>query len=170
MAGPCGSGALECAAMAVPRDWPPPGAAPHPPPAVARRRATGPGARKGVLRMAAGGPDASGLTRPTGLAEDAPKEYGTWWSNRDEVIDPDSGVPLTGAVDNPAGCLKHNDLLGDDAVSAGRRRLPRPLSVTSATGPTCRNATGRDLVVPYTVWRDEPGGPVAENGNHPWAS
>ncbi|WP_371650298.1 MULTISPECIES: alpha/beta hydrolase [unclassified Streptomyces] len=70
---PCDSGALECAAMAVPRDWRHPGAGPDLTVAVSRHRATGPGARKGVLMMAAGGPGASGLTRPTGLAEGAPK-------------------------------------------------------------------------------------------------
>lgn len=48
-------------------------------------------------------------------------QYATWWSNCDEVINPDSSVPLTGAVNNPAGCLGHNDLLGDDAVSQGVR-------------------------------------------------
>ncbi|MFC0849971.1 esterase/lipase family protein [Streptomyces noboritoensis] len=48
-------------------------------------------------------------------------QYATWWSNCDEVINPDSSVPLTGAANNPAGCLKHNDLLGDDAVSQGVR-------------------------------------------------
>ncbi|MFC0849970.1 hypothetical protein ACFH04_40560 [Streptomyces noboritoensis] len=42
--------------------------------------------------------------------------------------------------------------------------------MTSATGPTCRNAIVYGMVVPYTVRRDEPGGPVAENGNDPWAS
>lgn len=48
-------------------------------------------------------------------------QYATWWSNCDEVVNPDSSVPLTGAVNNAAGCLKHNDLLGDDAVSRGVR-------------------------------------------------
>ncbi|MFC0849972.1 alpha/beta hydrolase [Streptomyces noboritoensis] len=70
---PCDSGALECAAMAVPRDWRHPGAGPDLTVAVSRHRATGPGPRKGVLMMAAGGPGASGLTRPTGLAANAPK-------------------------------------------------------------------------------------------------
>ncbi|MFE5594742.1 esterase/lipase family protein [Streptomyces sp. NPDC056549] len=45
--------------------------------------------------------------------------YATWWSNCDEVINPDGSVPLAGAVNNGAGCLDHNALLGDDAVSAG---------------------------------------------------
>ncbi|CAM5412267.1 lipase [Streptomyces spiroverticillatus] len=43
--------------------------------------------------------------------------YSTWWSNCDEVINPDNSVPLTGAVNHPAGCLDHNELLGDDTVS-----------------------------------------------------
>ncbi|MFI0980740.1 esterase/lipase family protein [Streptomyces sp. NPDC021093] len=43
--------------------------------------------------------------------------YATWWSNCDEVINPDDSVPLTGAVNNAVGCLDHNELLGDDAVS-----------------------------------------------------
>ncbi|MFF5284327.1 esterase/lipase family protein [Streptomyces sp. NPDC013171] len=51
--------------------------------------------------------------------------YATWWSNCDEVINPDSSVPLVGAVDNGAGCLKHNELLGDDAVSQGVRAFLR---------------------------------------------
>ncbi|MFE4616812.1 esterase/lipase family protein [Streptomyces sp. NPDC056747] len=51
--------------------------------------------------------------------------YATWWSNCDEVINPDSSVPLTGAANNAAGCLAHNDLLGDDAVSQGVRSFLR---------------------------------------------
>ncbi|MET9728369.1 triacylglycerol lipase [Streptomyces zaomyceticus] len=47
--------------------------------------------------------------------------YATWWSNCDEVINPDSSVPLTGAANHAAGCLAHNDLLGDDEVSRGVR-------------------------------------------------
>ncbi|MFC9595272.1 esterase/lipase family protein [Streptomyces sp. NPDC056944] len=51
--------------------------------------------------------------------------YATWWSNCDEVINPDGSVPLAGAVNNGAGCLDHNALLGDDAVSAGVRAFLR---------------------------------------------
>ncbi|XUM05326.1 esterase/lipase family protein [Streptomyces venezuelae ATCC 10712] len=51
--------------------------------------------------------------------------YATWWSSCDEVINPDDSVPLAGAVDNGAGCLDHNALLGDDAVSAGVRAFLR---------------------------------------------
>ncbi|MEU2433892.1 triacylglycerol lipase [Streptomyces sp. NPDC007861] len=51
--------------------------------------------------------------------------YATWWSNCDDMINPDSSVPLTGAANNAAGCLDHNALLGDDAVSAGVRAFLR---------------------------------------------
>ncbi|MFJ2895016.1 esterase/lipase family protein [Streptomyces sp. NPDC087218] len=43
--------------------------------------------------------------------------YATWWSGCDEIIDPDSSVLLNGAVNHDAGCVEHNDLLGDDGVS-----------------------------------------------------
>jgi triacylglycerol esterase/lipase EstA (alpha/beta hydrolase family) len=48
-------------------------------------------------------------------------KYATFWSGCDEVVNPDSSVPLTGATNTAVGCLKHNDLLGDDGVSAGVR-------------------------------------------------
>ncbi|WP_328925529.1 triacylglycerol lipase [Streptomyces sp. NBC_00190] len=48
-------------------------------------------------------------------------KYATFWSNCDEIVNPDDSVPLTGAANTPVGCLKHNDLLGDDATSAGVR-------------------------------------------------
>ncbi|MFI8874031.1 esterase/lipase family protein [Streptomyces sp. NPDC055243] len=51
--------------------------------------------------------------------------YATWWSNCDEIINPDDSVRLGGATNNAAGCLKHNDLLGDDGVSAGVRDFVR---------------------------------------------
>ncbi|MFD2119928.1 lipase family alpha/beta hydrolase [Streptomyces cirratus] len=47
--------------------------------------------------------------------------YATFWSDCDEVVNPDDSVPLAGAVNVAVGCLKHNDLLGDDATSAGVR-------------------------------------------------
>ncbi|WP_079191517.1 esterase/lipase family protein [Streptomyces sp. CB00455] len=47
--------------------------------------------------------------------------YATFWSNCDEVVNPDDSVPLTGAANTPVGCLAHNDLLGDDATSAAVR-------------------------------------------------
>ena len=34
--------------------------------------------------------------------------YGTWWSPCDEVINPDSSVPLAGAVNTQTGCLSHS--------------------------------------------------------------
>ncbi|MCX4546197.1 alpha/beta hydrolase [Streptomyces sp. NBC_01565] len=73
--GPCASGApaLECASMAVPRDWNRPGAGPSLTLAVSRHRAPDPAARRGVLVVAAGGPGASGLNRPAGLASYAPQ-------------------------------------------------------------------------------------------------
>ncbi|MET8753135.1 alpha/beta hydrolase [Streptomyces sp. NPDC004667] len=70
---PCPSGSLECASMTVPRDWFHPGAGADLTVTVSRHRATGPAARRGVLMMAAGGPGASGLGRPEGLASYAPK-------------------------------------------------------------------------------------------------
>ncbi|MFD9263434.1 esterase/lipase family protein [Streptomyces sp. NPDC059538] len=48
-------------------------------------------------------------------------KYATFWSGCDEVVNPDNSVPLTGAANTPVGCLAHNDLLGDDATSAGVR-------------------------------------------------
>ncbi|MEU6311847.1 triacylglycerol lipase [Streptomyces sp. NPDC047014] len=48
-------------------------------------------------------------------------KYGTFWSGCDEVVNPDDSVPLAGALNTPVGCLGHNDLLGDDATSAGVR-------------------------------------------------
>ncbi|WP_328970568.1 esterase/lipase family protein [Streptomyces sp. NBC_00239] len=45
--------------------------------------------------------------------------YATFWSDCDEVINPDGSVPLAGAANTYAGCLKHNDFLGHDGVSAG---------------------------------------------------
>ncbi|ATL25233.1 lipase family alpha/beta hydrolase [Streptomyces formicae] len=47
--------------------------------------------------------------------------YATWWSNCDEVINPDDSVPLGGARNHAAGCLAHNELLSDDGVSQGVR-------------------------------------------------
>ncbi|MFI8521915.1 esterase/lipase family protein [Streptomyces sp. NPDC085481] len=45
-----------------------------------------------------------------------PVAYATFWSNCDEVINPDDSVPLTGAANHPAGCLDHNALLSDAGV------------------------------------------------------
>ncbi|MFD9337273.1 esterase/lipase family protein [Streptomyces sp. NPDC060028] len=51
--------------------------------------------------------------------------YATFWSNCDETVNPDDSVPLAGAANTPVGCLKHNDLLDDDATSAGVRAFLR---------------------------------------------
>ncbi|MGW1929610.1 esterase/lipase family protein [Streptomyces sp. NPDC001919] len=51
--------------------------------------------------------------------------YATWWSDCDEVVNPDDSVPLAGATNNAAGCLAHNDFLGDDTVSRGVRAFLR---------------------------------------------
>ncbi|MEW1693239.1 triacylglycerol lipase [Streptomyces sp. NPDC091265] len=50
-----------------------------------------------------------------------PVNYATWWSSCDEVINPDASVLLSGAINHEAGCLDHNELLGDDGVSQGVR-------------------------------------------------
>ena len=34
-------------------------------------------------------------------------------------------MPLTGAANNAAGCIEHNDFLGDDSVSQGVRNFLR---------------------------------------------
>ncbi|MFI8817934.1 MULTISPECIES: esterase/lipase family protein [unclassified Streptomyces] len=44
-------------------------------------------------------------------------KYATFWSHCDEVINPDNSVALGGATNINAGCLKHNELLGDEGVS-----------------------------------------------------
>lgn len=66
-----------------------------------------------------------------------PVAYATWASSCDEVINPDDSVPLAGAANHEAGCLAHNDLLGDDAVSQGVRAFltaPVPASVPASAG------------------------------------
>ncbi|WP_328314402.1 alpha/beta hydrolase [Streptomyces sp. NBC_00442] len=70
---PCFSGTLECATMAVPRDWYHPGAGPSLGIKVSRHRAADPAERRGVLMMAAGGPGSSGLKRPATLTGLSPK-------------------------------------------------------------------------------------------------
>ncbi|WP_435603681.1 hypothetical protein [Streptomyces sp. bgisy130] len=63
---------LECARMTVPRDWHHPDTGPDLTVAVSRHRASDPARRRGVLMMAAGGPGASGLTRPADFAARSP--------------------------------------------------------------------------------------------------
>jgi len=36
--------------------------------------------------------------------------YGTWWSPCDEIINPDSSVPLSGATNTQTACMTHSDL------------------------------------------------------------
>lgn len=42
--------------------------------------------------------------------------YGTWWSPCDEIINPDSSVPLTGATNTETACISHLGLLQDETV------------------------------------------------------
>jgi triacylglycerol lipase len=42
--------------------------------------------------------------------------YGTFWSSCDEVINPDSSTPLSGATNTGVGCLGHSALLSNAAV------------------------------------------------------
>jgi triacylglycerol lipase len=42
--------------------------------------------------------------------------YGTWWSPCDEVINPDSSVPLSGATNTQTACLSHSALYSDLTV------------------------------------------------------
>ncbi|MFG3054904.1 alpha/beta hydrolase [Kitasatospora sp. NPDC048239] len=63
---------LDCATMAVPRDWHHPAAGPDLTIAVSRHRATGPAKQIGTLLMAAGGPGGKGLLRPADFVRSAP--------------------------------------------------------------------------------------------------
>jgi triacylglycerol lipase len=42
--------------------------------------------------------------------------YGTWWSPCDEIINPDSSVPLSGATNTKTACISHLGLLTDETV------------------------------------------------------
>jgi triacylglycerol lipase len=42
--------------------------------------------------------------------------YGTWWSPCDEVINPDSSVPLSGARNTQTACMSHSQLYGNATV------------------------------------------------------
>ncbi|MFL5901429.1 MAG: lipase family alpha/beta hydrolase [Solirubrobacterales bacterium] len=42
--------------------------------------------------------------------------YGTWWSPCDEIINPDSSVPLAGATNTQTGCISHLNLMQDETV------------------------------------------------------
>ncbi len=39
--------------------------------------------------------------------------YGTWWSPCDEIINPDSSVPLAGATNTKTACISHLNLMQD---------------------------------------------------------
>lgn len=49
--------------------------------------------------------------------------YGTWWSPCDEIINPDSSVPLSGATNNETACISHGALLTNETVYAGVREF-----------------------------------------------
>jgi triacylglycerol lipase len=42
--------------------------------------------------------------------------YGTWWSPCDEIINPDSSVPLSGATNTKTACISHTALTTDETV------------------------------------------------------
>lgn len=42
--------------------------------------------------------------------------YGTWWSPCDEIINPDSSVPLSGATNTQTACLSHSSLYQNSTV------------------------------------------------------
>jgi triacylglycerol lipase len=44
--------------------------------------------------------------------------YGTWWSPCDEVINPDSSVPISGATNTQTACMTHSNLHEDATVYA----------------------------------------------------
>ncbi|MER6303228.1 alpha/beta hydrolase [Kitasatospora sp. NPDC001539] len=70
---PCeGQPALDCATMAVPRDWHRPGAGADLSIAVSRHRVADPAKRRGTLMETAGGPGGQGLLRPMDLVQGAP--------------------------------------------------------------------------------------------------
>jgi triacylglycerol lipase len=49
--------------------------------------------------------------------------YATWWSPCDTVINPDSSVSLSGAVNTRTACLSHMGLLTDATVYAQTRDM-----------------------------------------------
>jgi triacylglycerol lipase len=51
--------------------------------------------------------------------------YGTWWSNCDELINPDTSTILTGATNTNAGCLSHSGVKDSAAVYAQVRDFVR---------------------------------------------
>lgn len=51
--------------------------------------------------------------------------YGTWWSPCDEVINPDSSVPLSGATNTQTACMSHSSLHENATVYAQVRDFVR---------------------------------------------
>ena len=51
--------------------------------------------------------------------------YGTWWSPCDEVINPDSSVPLSGARNTQTACMSHSQLHENATVYAQVRDFVR---------------------------------------------
>jgi triacylglycerol lipase len=51
--------------------------------------------------------------------------YATWWSPCDEVINPDSSVPLSGATNTQTACMSHSSLHEDATVYAQVRDFVR---------------------------------------------
>ncbi len=51
--------------------------------------------------------------------------YGTWWSECDEIINPDESVILIGATNTAAGCVSHVGLTSDSRVFSGVREFVR---------------------------------------------
>ena len=51
--------------------------------------------------------------------------YGTWWSECDEIINPDESVLLSGASNNAAGCVSHAGLTTDARVFTGVKEFVR---------------------------------------------
>lgn len=51
--------------------------------------------------------------------------YATWWSECDEIINPDESVLLSGATNNAAGCVTHAGLTTNERVFAGVREFVR---------------------------------------------
>jgi len=51
--------------------------------------------------------------------------YGTWWSNCDELINPDTSTILSGATNTNVGCLSHSAVKDSAAVYAQYRDFVR---------------------------------------------
>ncbi|ADG88798.1 esterase/lipase family protein [Thermobispora bispora] len=54
-----------------------------------------------------------------------PVNYGTFWSNCDEIINPDSSVLLDGAVNTYVGCIGHISMLASPSVAQKVRNFIR---------------------------------------------